>query len=118
MEKRGEFCSHALLTRQVQATARLPWYCILHGLTAPTLTRIVGRDRMSLAIDTFAENVRRFCQWTEAGPHDIETARQLLLALMQGVPYLVVGEDERGDEPEYPRRQHEGWQLDHKRFSD
>lgn len=78
----------------------------------------VRRNRMSLAIETFTDNVRHFCKWTESGPHDVETARQLLLALMQGVPYLVVSDDERDDEPEYPRREHEGWQVDHKRFSD
>src|SRR5436190_10805786 len=73
---------------------------------------------MSIAIETFADNVRHFCQWTEGGPHDVETARQLLLALMQGIPYLLVADDERDEEPEYPRREHEGWQADHKRFSD
>ena len=73
---------------------------------------------MPLAIDAFTENVRHFCRWTEAGPHDIQTARQLLLALMQGVPSLVVSEDERADVPEFPRREHEGWRVDHKRFSD
>jgi len=37
---------------------------------------------------------------------------------MQGIPYLVVAEDGREDEPDYPRRGHEGWPVDHKRFSD
>ena len=73
---------------------------------------------MSIAIETFAENVRQFCQWSEAGPHDVETARQLLLALMQGVPDLVVADEKRDEEAEYPYREYEGWKADHKRFSD
>jgi hypothetical protein len=72
---------------------------------------------MSLAIETFAGNVRQFCQWAESCNHDLETARQLLLALMQGVPYLLIS-NAREDEPEYPQRECEGWQADHKRFSD
>jgi hypothetical protein len=72
---------------------------------------------MSLPIETFAENVRRFCKWAESCKHDVETARQLLLALMQGTPYLVTP-DVQEEEPEYPERGHEGWQADHKRFSD
>jgi hypothetical protein len=77
----------------------------------------VRRNRMSLAIETFAENVRHFCQWAESRKHDVETPRQLLLALMQGIPYLVVP-DAQEEESEYPERGHEGWQVDHKRFSD
>jgi hypothetical protein len=73
---------------------------------------------MSIAIEIFADNVRHFCQWSESGPHDLQTARQLLLALMQGIPYLIVADDERFDDPEYPRRGHEGWKEDHKRFAD
>lgn len=36
---------------------------------------------MSLAIETFAENARSFCNWVESQKHDVLTARQLLLAL-------------------------------------
>ena len=78
----------------------------------------VRHKRMSIAIETFADNVRHFCQWTEDGPHDVQTARQLLLSLMQGVPYLIVPDKESDEEPEYPRREYQGWQTDHKRLSD
>ena len=60
---------------------------------------------MSLAIEAFAEDVRQFCQWTESSTNDVATARQLLLALMQGVPYLVVqaGREKGSEYPERPR---------------
>lgn len=73
---------------------------------------------MSLAIETFAENVRHFCQWVESSNHDVETARQLLLALMQGVPHLIVSDDLREHESQHPRRGYEGWEADYKRLSD
>ena len=73
---------------------------------------------MSFAIETFADNVRHFCRWSEGGSHDVETARQLLLALLQGIPYLATGSNESDEEAKYPRREHEGWLADHKRFSD
>ena len=72
---------------------------------------------MSLAIEAFVENVRHFCQWAESGTHDVTTVRQLLLALMQGVPYLVIPSGQKKG-LEYSRRSHEGWQADLKRFSD
>ena len=59
---------------------------------------------MSLAIETFAENVRHFCQWAESSKHDLPTARQLLLALLQGIPYLTASEAEDKHEREYARR--------------
>ena len=72
---------------------------------------------MSLAIEAFVENVRHFCQWAESDKHDPETVRQLLLALMQGIPYLLSsGSEESGTE--YSERSHEDWKKDHKRFSD
>ena len=70
---------------------------------------------MSLAIEAFLENARGFCSWVESEKHDVTTLRQLLLALMQGVPYLVT-QAGSGKEWEYPQRGHEGWQSDHKRF--
>lgn len=74
------------------------------------------RPFLSLAIETFAENARGFCSWAESQKHDLTTVRQLLLALIQGVPYLIVqGVLEGG---EYPRRGHERWKTDHKRFAD
>ena len=53
---------------------------------------------MSLAIEAFVENARHYCRWLESSKHDIEKVRQLLLALMQGIPYLIVSEKE--GEPE------------------
>jgi hypothetical protein len=72
---------------------------------------------MSLAIETFVENVRSFCNWAESQKHEVATVRQLLLALMQGVPYLIT-QDVLEEEREHPRRGHADWQADHKRFSD
>lgn len=95
-------------------------HCGFAGCNIRTVGRRikVRRDRMYLAIETFAENVRHFCQWVESEPHDVQTARQLLLALMQGIPYLVVSDNQRDAEPEYPSRGHESWQVDIKRISD
>jgi hypothetical protein len=61
---------------------------------------------MSLAIEAFVENARGFCTWVESEKHDVPTVRQLLLALLQGVPYLMT---QSGPEEglEYPRRGHE-----------
>lgn len=72
---------------------------------------------MSIAIEAFVDNIRHFCQWAESDKHDLETARQLLLALMQSIPYLVAPES-AADEAQYPERSYEDWEKDHKRFSD
>jgi hypothetical protein len=72
---------------------------------------------MSLAMEAFVENVRHFCQWAESDKHDVEIVRQLLLALMQGIPYLLSSGSEESD-TEHPQRSHEDWKKDHKRFSD
>jgi hypothetical protein len=72
---------------------------------------------MSIAIETFAENARSFCQWVESDNHDIETVRQLLLALMQGIPYLIVSDANYDPEQEYPQKGHDGWKSDHKRLA-
>ena len=82
------------------------------AIVAPSLNFSVRRNRMSLAIETFADNVRQFCQWAESGPHDVQTMRQLLLALMQGIPYLLVSDDQ-SEKPAYPSRGHAEWQMDH-----
>jgi hypothetical protein len=58
---------------------------------------------MSLAIEAFVENARGFCSWVESEKHDFTTVRQLLSALMQGVPYLVT-QAGSGKEWEYPQR--------------
>ena len=70
---------------------------------------------MSLAIEAFIENVRRFCEWAESDQHDIQTARQLLLALMQGVPCLATSDTGASD---YPRQCLEDWKATCSRFSD
>jgi hypothetical protein len=70
---------------------------------------------MSLAIEAFIDSVRAFCAWVESDRHDCVTARQLLLALMQGIPHVVVQEPE-GDSQDYPRRGHEGWKRDFERL--
>ena len=44
---------------------------------------------MSLAIEAFVDNTRRYCDWIESDRHDVASVRQLLLALLQGVPYLI-----------------------------
>ncbi|MDB6016501.1 MAG: hypothetical protein JWR19_990 [Pedosphaera sp.] len=73
---------------------------------------------MSLAIEAFTENVRQFCEWAESDRHDVLTARQLLLALMQGIPYLIIPDAGHENDVSYPRRSHEEWMSDHKRFAD
>jgi Domain of unknown function (DUF5063) len=73
---------------------------------------------MSLAIEAFAENVRQFCHWVESDKHDIQTARHLLLALMQGIPCLTVSDDDDENDGKYPRRDHDQWKADHKRLAD
>ncbi len=40
---------------------------------------------MSLAIEAFVDNVKRFCDWAESACHGLDTARHVLLALIQGV---------------------------------
>lgn len=72
---------------------------------------------MSLANETFTDSVRRYCLWHESDMHDVESARQLLLALMQGIPYLTLS-DISPDVPDFPRRGYEGWRLDCERLSD
>ena len=74
---------------------------------------------MSLAIEAFVDNVRRFCEWAESCTHDVLTARQLLLALMQGIPYLIIS-DARYRRPDFTRRDHgdDDWKKDRSRFSD
>jgi hypothetical protein len=67
---------------------------------------------------TFETSVRRFCSWAESDHHDIATARELLLVLMQGIPELVMLNPKSDQDPNYPRRTHDQWKADHKRFSD
>ena len=73
---------------------------------------------MSFAADTFVENVERFCEWSEGREHKLVEARQHLISLMASIPWL--GEFRNGGscEESFPRRGHEGWQEDHRRFAD
>jgi len=73
---------------------------------------------MSLAVETFAENVRHFCQWAESSKHDLQTARQLLLALLRGIPYLTASDAGAKQNREYPRRTHDQWKSVHHRMAD
>ena len=73
---------------------------------------------MSLAIETFVDNVQQFCDWTESESHDIESARQMLLALMHGVRSLQTPGLDTSASTEYERRGHKRWKRDHKRFAD
>ena len=73
---------------------------------------------MSLAIEAFIENVRTYCELIESEKHDVVAIRQTLLALMQGVPYLITnGADDSGD-VEFPRRGYDGWTKDVARLAD
>lgn len=73
---------------------------------------------MSLAAESFTENVERFCEWAEGDAHDLIEGRQHLITLMSSIPSL---EDFRGagsNEDDYPRRGHDGWTEDRRRFGD
>ena len=62
-------------------------------LSRRCLTLVVRRNRMSLAIEAFVDNVRRYCEWVESEHHDLLTARQLLMrghaSLAQSLPILL-----------------------------
>jgi hypothetical protein len=73
---------------------------------------------MSRSVEEFIENVRKFCQWTESSQHDLQTARELLLALMQGVASLPADSKQEDNEKNYPERVHEDWKADVQRFGD
>jgi len=73
---------------------------------------------MSLAIEAFTDNARHFCEWVESDKHDVLSARQRLLALIQGIPYLISSSSSQNDGEGYPRRDFEGWKEDHKRLKD
>ena len=72
---------------------------------------------MSLAIEAFVVNVHDFCNWIESDQHDIRSIRQTLLALLQGVPYLVTNGTDKADPDDFPRRGYDGWTKDVGRLS-
>jgi len=73
---------------------------------------------MSLAAESFLQNVEQFCRWAEGEEHELVEGRQWLLALMTSIPLLEGCR--AGDHPEEntPRRSHEQWVEDHRRFAD
>jgi hypothetical protein len=73
---------------------------------------------MSPGIEAFVDTVRAFCKWVESDKHDCLSARQFLLALMQGIPQLVLEDTPEADSPDYPRRGHEEWKSDFARLAD
>ncbi|MDM4019460.1 DUF5063 domain-containing protein [Roseiconus lacunae] len=73
---------------------------------------------MSPAIEAFIDNVNRYCEWHESDSHEIEAARQILLALMQGIPALDTTRLDTSCSTEYEFRGHERWKDDHKRLAD
>jgi hypothetical protein len=73
---------------------------------------------MSLDVEAFSENVRQYCQWVESSEHDLQSARQLLLVLLQGIPYLTVPDETDKPEQDYPSRDHAQWESDHNRLAD
>ncbi|GAA5496483.1 hypothetical protein Rhal01_02667 [Rubritalea halochordaticola] len=56
---------------------------------------------MSLAIESFVENARTYCEWVEADNHDLLTVRQLILSLMSSIPSLIVADKSVQSEDEY-----------------
>ena len=60
----------------------------------------------------------RFCAWVEGDRHLLIDARQHLLILMASIPPLQHLRHSGRGGMEYPRRGHEGWKRDIRRFAD
>jgi hypothetical protein len=73
---------------------------------------------MSLAAESFTENVIAFCQWAEGKNHSLIEARQHLLTLMHSIPHLESYRGAVETDQEHERRGHNGWKEDMERFSD
>ena len=73
---------------------------------------------MSLAAESFTENVIAFCEWAEGKNHSLIEARQRILALMSSIPYLESFRGAIESDEEHESRGHEGWKKDMERFSD
>jgi hypothetical protein len=84
----------------------------------PVTVNVIRLKTMSLAIEAFIENARVFCNWLESDRHDILAVRQTLLALLQGVPSLIVNGADDIDTDAVPRRDHDAWSADVARLSD
>jgi len=73
---------------------------------------------MSIAAENFSETVERFCEWFEGTHHDLVEARQLLVSLITSIPYISCFRYSGTCDQDFPRREHSGWQADHKHCSD
>jgi hypothetical protein len=73
---------------------------------------------MSFAAECFVENVERFCEWAETDKHDLVEARQHLITLMTSIPWLAELRYASKGVDDFPRRGHDEWSRDHKRFAD
>lgn len=73
---------------------------------------------MSLAAEHFTETVERFCEWSEGTHHGLLEARQLLVSVITSIPQIAHFRYASTCEQDFPRREHIGWQADHKHFSD
>ena len=67
--------------------------------------------------ETFASYVRRYCEWAESSTHDLETVRELLVALIAGAPGLrsSIGQERERTPLGFP---HEVAWADTKRYAD
>lgn len=73
---------------------------------------------MPHAAPQFAATVESFCQWAEGTRHGLTEARQFLISLMASIPDIAHLRYALSSEVEFPRRGHDSWQEDHRRFSD
>jgi hypothetical protein len=73
---------------------------------------------MSLALESFIENVERFCEWVEGDTHGLIEGRQHLITLMTSIPWLESFRNGASGHHDFPRRGHDGWEQDHHRLAD
>ena len=73
---------------------------------------------MTLAAESFTENVEWFCDWAEGDAHTLIEGRQHLITLMSSIPWIEDFRDAGSDDADFPRRGHDGWKEDHQRFAD
>ncbi len=67
--------------------------------------------------ETFTSQVRRYCEWVESSTHDLETAHQVMLALLEGAPGLKASEEQEVQRG-FPGLRDEVRAADYKRFAD
>ena len=73
---------------------------------------------MSLAAESFTENVIAFCEWAEGKNHSLIEARQHLVTLMHSIPHLESYRGAVETDEEHESRGHNRWKKDMERFSD